>query len=531
VLDGASFHIMKDLEKDLPSFHSIIKNGIFGNLQSVFPSITPVALASLFSGKQPEHNGITGPKIFVKNRPLSKPLSAFSSISLVEDPIWVHLARKGYKTMVLSAPQSLPDKWKIDNMILFDPYRSKMKGCDNGFVLREGENSIMDVKWKIELHDTSAILRYPSPEGEQELEIDKGKWSQPLLIKGICRKKELIGVTRAIVKDDYVYVLSPAFQNGEWFNSEEIGIDVWDNISVKEGMVLDGDYHGLSRGDINLEEYMQTVLFAFQFFIKYSTFVLNKYNWDFAITYLPLIDNLQHLLYGINDEMAYENVKRGYSLGDEFLRVHLNISDNLIVCSDHGISKAGKKVYLNKFLEKINLLSIEGEKINWRKTKAYYGGGGTIRVNLIGREKYGIVSKKEFPKLIRYILRNLEMLEDPETHVRIFTSIYANETPAEDRKADIAIMGVSKGYSISMQIGNTEVIEKIVPYKMSSADHGYYRAEDMDGIVLMYGKDFRKGLRLDCKIVDIAPTIMKIYNTDIKSDGRPLVEIMNNQGI
>jgi predicted AlkP superfamily phosphohydrolase/phosphomutase len=123
------------------------------------------------------------------------------------------------------------------------------------------------------------------------------------------------------------------------------------------------------------------------------------------------------------------------------------------------------------------------------------------------------------------------MLEDPETHVRIFTSIYANETPAEDRKADIAIMGVSKGYSISMQIGNTEVIEKIVPYKMSSADHGYYRAEDMDGIVLMYGKDFRKGLRLDCKIVDIAPTIMKIYNTDIKSDGRPLVEIMNNQGI
>lgn len=531
VLDGASFHIMKDLKQDLSSFYELIKEGVFGNLQSVFPSITPVALASLFSGKQPEHNGVTGPKIFIKNRPLSKPLSAFSSASLVEDPIWAHLARKGYKTIVLSAPQSLPDKWKIENMILFDPYRAKMKGCDRGFLINEGENSVMENKWKLIHHNDLSTLYYPSPEGENEIELEKNKWSNPILIKVTCRRKELVGVSRAILKDNQVYILPPAFNNKEWYNIEEIGNDVWGNVSIKEGMILDGDYHGLSNGIIDLEEYMQTVSFAFQFFINYSTFVLKKYDWDFAVTYLPLIDNLQHLLYGISDTRATENIRYAYYLGDKFVKAHSSMSDNIIICSDHGIAKVRKKVYLNKFLEKINLLSLEGDRVDWKRTKAYYGGGGIIRINLVNREKYGIVSKKEFPKLIRYIMRNLELLEDSESHVRIFTSIYANEVPAEDRKADIAIMGVAKGYSISSQIGETDVIENVVPYRTSSADHGYYRAEDMDGIILMHGKDFKKGLTINCRIIDVMPTILKIYNIETKSDGMALTEALANYGM
>ncbi|BBG24543.1 hypothetical protein IC006_1868 [Sulfuracidifex tepidarius] len=531
VLDGASFHIMMDLKQDLSFLYEIMKDGVFGNLQSVFPSITPVALASLFSGKQPEHNGVTGPKIFIKNRPLSKPLSAFSSASLIEDPVWAHLARKGYKSIVLSAPQSLPDKWKIENMILFDPYRAKMKGCDRGFLINEGENWIMEGKWKLLCHDDLCTLHYPSPEGEEEIELEKSKWSNPFLIKATCKRKELIGVTRAIQKDNKVYILPPAFDNEEWYNVKELGKDVWENVSIKEGMILDGDYHGLSSGIIDLEEYMQTVFFAFQFFLSYSKFVLNKYDWDFAITYLPLIDNLQHLLYGIDDATATEHIRRAYQLGDEFVREHSSMGDNIIICSDHGIAKVRKKVYLNKFLERINLLSLEGDRINWKRTKAYYGGGGIIRINLVNREKYGIVSKKEFPKLIRYIMRNLESLEDPESRVRIFTSIYANEVPAEDRKADIAIMGVTKGYSISSQIGNTDIIESVVPYRTSSADHGYYRAEDMDGVILMHGKDFKKGLKVNCRIIDIMPTILKIYNMDAKSDGRALTEVLANYGI
>ncbi len=204
----------------------------------------------------------------------------------------------------------------------------------------------------------------------------------------------------------------------------------------------------------------------------------------------------------------------------------MNLGDNIVICSDHGISKVQKRVYINKLLEKINLLKLNEDRIDWKHTKAFYGGGGIIRVNLMNRERYGIVNKKEFPKLIRYIMRNLEMLEDPENHVRIFTSIYANEMPADDRKGDIAIMGVSKGYSLSSVIGNTDIIESVIPYRTSTADHGYYKAEDMEGIILMQGKNFRKGQSINCRIIDVAPTISKIFNVDMRVDGRVLTEAL-----
>lgn len=526
VLDGASFHLLKEFKDDLRSFSTIIKEGIWGNLKSVFPSITPVALAALFSGKEPEHNGVTGPKIFIKNKPLYKPLSAFSSTSLIDEPIWVYLSKKGYKTIVLSSPQSLPDKWKINNLILFDPYKSKIKGCDQGFLIKEGDNMIMEKNWKLSIGDYKGILRYPGEEGEEEITLQKYVWSDPLKIKTVCKRKELIGVTKALLKENYVYVLPPGFKNEEWSNDKDIEEDVWNNVSLKNGMILDGDYHGLSNGLINLKEYMETVNFAFSFFSNYSLYILKKYEWDFAITYLPLIDNLQHLLYGIDNEEAKESVKKGYSLSDDFISYHMNLGDNIVICSDHGISKVQKRVYINKLLEKINLLKLNEDKIDWKHTKAFYGGGGIIRVNLMNRERYGIVNKKEFPKLIRYIMRNLEMLEDPENHVRIFTSIYANEMPADDRKGDIAIMGVSKGYSLSSVIGNTDIIESVIPYRTSTADHGYYKAEDMEGIILMQGKNFRKGQSINCRIIDVAPTISKIFNVDMRVDGRVLTEAL-----
>ncbi|MEM3221967.1 MAG: nucleotide pyrophosphatase, partial [Saccharolobus sp.] len=61
-----------------------------------------------------------------------------------------------------------------------------------------------------------------------------------------------------------------------------------------------------------------------------------------------------------------------------------------------------------------------------------------------------------------------------------------------------------------------------------TADHGYYNDEDMNGIIIFYGKIFKKQ-KIDAKIVDIMPTILKIYGINWKTDGKILDEVFKNE--
>jgi Uncharacterized conserved protein len=97
-----AFHVVEKIRNKLPTINELISKGFFGKLESVFPSLTPIALASLVTGNTPKVNGVTAPKIFVKDKPLSNELSAYSSDPLKTDPLWVYLSKNGYNTLVTS---------------------------------------------------------------------------------------------------------------------------------------------------------------------------------------------------------------------------------------------------------------------------------------------------------------------------------------------------------------------------------------------------------------------------------------------
>ncbi|WP_252896592.1 alkaline phosphatase family protein [Metallosphaera hakonensis] len=146
VVDGLAYHLTERFIHQLPTFQELMERGIYGPLESTYPSITPVALASLFTGATPKTHGVVSPRIFVKGRRIQSSISAFSSSSLLVDPIWVDLGKRGYKVIVTSAPQALPDKWKLDNVVLFDPYKAKIKKCSESSILKEGENEFLGKK-------------------------------------------------------------------------------------------------------------------------------------------------------------------------------------------------------------------------------------------------------------------------------------------------------------------------------------------------------------------------------------------------
>ncbi|WP_338599800.1 alkaline phosphatase family protein [Sulfolobus tengchongensis] len=529
VIDGVSYTIFDQFRYNLETMNNLVENGVFGKLESVFPTVTPVALASLFTGKLPANHGITSTKIFVKGNSLSKPLLAHSSISLNADPIWYILAKNGYKVLVVSAPQALPDKWKLNNLLLFDPYKAKIKECSKGYLLNIGNNTINGVKINVENNNGKYKLEIIDIENNTlTLNLDLNEWTPPLEVKMKCKDKEVKGVFRLKGLSSGIYITPPTFLIPNWSNNHELQNEVWENVVKKYGMILDGDYLSLKSNIISFNDYYETLKFAYEFFYNYSLFLLKRADWDFAITYLPIVDNIQHLLLGVNDSKSLDYIFQVYKLADNFVKAHLELVDNIIICSDHGINKIKKRVYINRLLEKLNVLKISDDKIDWKKTKAYYGGGGIIRINLKEREKFGIVSKNEFTKLIKYLTVNLEKLEDPETGERIFTVIYSNETPASDRQGDIIIKGVNPKYSISSSIEKNDIFESVIPYNTVTADHGYYGNDDINGIVIFYGKSFAKR-RINMKIIDIAPTILKIYGLIYRADGKIINEVFRNE--
>ena len=528
VLDGISYSIFEQFRYNLQTMNYLIDNGSYGKLESVFPAITPVALASLFSGDLPINHGVTSPKIFVKGNSLSKPLSAYSSLALKADPVWYILAKKGYKVIVTAAPQALPDKWKLDNLTLLDPYKGRIKECSKGYIISVGENNILGLNIKIEVNNEEYVIKITDIENNNVIVgLKKRQWSKPIEAVMKCKDKNTKGIFMLKGLDKHVYMSPPAFLIPSWSNNSELQRQIWDNVIKKYGMNLDGDYFSLKSNLISFEDYYDTIKLTFNFFYNYSLFILKNNQWDFAITYLPIIDNIQHLLYGINDSKSLDYIFQTYKMADEFVKTHLELAENIIICSDHGINKIKKRVYVNKILEKLNVLKIEGNNIDWKRTKAYYGGGGIIRINLKNREKFGIVKSNEFSKLVKYITNNLEKMEDSNNE-KIFTVIYSNESPADDRQGDIVIMSVNPKYSISNSIDKDTIIEDVIPYNTITADHGYYKDEDIKGIVIFYGKSFKRK-RINARIIDIIPTILKIYGTNVKVDGKVLDEVLKDE--
>jgi len=152
---------------------------------------------------------------------------------------------------------------------------------------------------------------------------------------------------------------------------------------------------------------------------------------------------------------------------------------------------------------------------------------------LKNREKNGIVSPKEFPKLVRYIVRNLENLIGEENNERIFTSIIEKETPASDGEGDIYITGISENYGISsLAKKDLNVIEKVKEYRMTSGEHGYFRKDDLYGIIIAYNKNLKiRKSYINAKIIDIAPTILKLFNIEnVKMDGKPIITLVERYG-
>jgi predicted AlkP superfamily phosphohydrolase/phosphomutase len=215
-----------------------------------------------------------------------------------------------------------------------------------------------------------------------------------------------------------------------------------------------------------------------------------------------------------------------------------------LVCSDHGFSSFRRGVNINTWLVRNGFMTLKGQtgdiatleklfdtrdlfqNVDWSRTKAYALGLGSIYVNLVGREKDGIVMPgTEYEGVRRGIRDGLEGLVDPVNGDHPVSKVWTREEMYGTFDADLIPdlrAGNALNYRVSWQTSLGGVPPNVLEdnTKAWSGDHCSSDPSLVRGILFSN----RKLGRSDPSMIDIAPSVLKALGVPIPGDmdGKPL---------
>jgi predicted AlkP superfamily phosphohydrolase/phosphomutase len=274
--------------------------------------------------------------------------------------------------------------------------------------------------------------------------------------------------------------------------------------------------------------------------IFYFTDRIGHLFWRFLDPQHPLYDPVQAERWAGEMLAAYKRMDRIVGrareiAGDEAL---------FLVCSDHGFSSFRRGVNYNNWLVENGFMVLENQpteratleklfdtgelltNVDWSKTKAYAIGLGSIYVNLLGREREGIVLPgPEYDEVRRQIKAGLEAYEDEATGRKPVTRVWMREEMYSDFDPDlIPDMRASndQDYRVSWQtslggFGREVMEDNLKPW---SGDHCSNDPAVVRGIFFA-----NRPINTDApRMIDIMPTVLHVFGVDVPAevDGRSL---------
>lgn len=168
--------------------------------------------------------------------------------------------------------------------------------------------------------------------------------------------------------------------------------------------------------------------------------------------------------------------------------------------------------------------------VDWSRSRAVpCGSFGQIRLNIRGRDPYGIVEPSEVDSLRQQVCGLLSALRDPRTGEPVYARIAAAEDiyhgPYVSQGPDLIAIPASERYlSLSGRTGAPAVPlldarGVVVPFHPPSGWHS------MNGVLMLAGPTIAAGTRLGgADVTDVAPTLLQILGEPVPSDmdGKPL---------
>ena len=288
---------------------------------------------------------------------------------------------------------------------------------------------------------------------------------------------------------------------------------------------------GLRNKILTRDEFLAQADLVFQERMRMLDFALDHYKSGMLFFYFGSTDQIAHMFWGIRvpnhpalkpeDYAKYAGLlERVYEDADKALgRIMDREKDaTILVVSDHGFESFTRGFNLNTWLvengyaqrlDDVNLgVTLN---INFNKSRAYALGINGLYINLIGREKTGIVKPAEKQALLDEISAKLKEYVDSQTGLKPIKEVYQCDRvysgPHVGVGPDLQI-GYDRGYRGSWATALAEVPEEIVEDNKDAWCGDHCIATDLVPGVLFANRQIAAE---NPSLEDIAPTILKEY--------------------
>ncbi len=383
----------------------------------------------------------------------------------------------------------------------------------------------------------------------QTILLKEGEWSQwhpvefPLelpsfmpndKVRGICRflLQEVRPHFRLYVSPINIDPSAPAQQISEPHDfaqhiSQELGL--FPTAGFQE------DHLALSNEIFSDEEYREQADYVLQERMNLLNYALDNWQDGLLFFYFSSTDLQAHMFWWDSDDphpTRAPEVAQKYMhvVEDLYQRMDNVVGDllqkygdeaTLFVLSDHGFCNFRRQFNVNTWLRQHGYLGPDyarslidvskGELCDWSQTRAYALGLNGLYVNLIGRERDGIVPPADKDVLLEELRERLLAVKDPVTGqpaiARIDRADEVYHGPFTARAPDL-IIGYNRGYRCSWDTALGTISDDVFSDNTSawSADH-CMAADQLPGVLFC-----NRPIRIpDPALVDLAPTILTSF--------------------
>jgi len=470
LLDGAPFDVFYNLAQEgtLPNMQKLMEKGCFNVLNSTIPSVSPVAIPSLLTGRNPGKHGMFG--FGYMENGIFRP---YTSKSIAGETLWDMLAAVNKKVILLNVPWTFPP-FKVNGIMISGPPSPRNKAES-----------------------------YPS----EIISIIKRKIGQYYVDLGIKRKENYDGADeQSFIEEAYLVTENRAqamyylMENYEW----DLFLTVFTTL-----------------------DRMQHVFFGY-FDEESPLFDAKKRK--ILIEYYKKIDSILGKTISLLDDNTILIIVSDH--GFEYLNKYVGINNILVqggFAKEKSKFQIFTIERIVGFLERIGLDNIERlvspkisnvaktifpTRIEHSKSECYGLIGGTVWINKnnVADMKMGEVKKR--------LTDFLYSIKDKDNDEKLVEKVYdRSEIYHGDRVSDAPdlIIIFKKGYEPN--ILRKGIIEPLKPIKNKTMKTGtHIGSRSQRGILVVSGPCIKHGFHFEANIVDIAPTILHILGVPVSKD-------------